>query len=96
MYQKNADEQFYPASITKILTALVVIENCSLDEMVTFSYNAVHDLEEGAYSYIADTGDQLSVEDCLYAMLLQSSNEAAYALAEHCGGTYEEDAELFE
>ena len=50
LYQKNADEQFYPASITKILTALVVIENCSLDEMVTFSYNAVHDLEEGAYS----------------------------------------------
>ena len=93
LYQKNADEQFYPASITKILTALVVIENCSLDEMVTFSYNAVHDLEEGAYSYIADTGDQLSVEDCLYAMLLQSSNEAAYALAEHCGGTVDGFAE---
>lgn len=94
LYDKNGDETLYPASITKILTALVVVENCSLDEMVTFSYEAVHDLEEGAYSYIADTGDQLSVEDCLYAMLLQSSNEAAYALAEHCGGSVEGFAEM--
>lgn len=94
LYEKNADETLYPASITKILTALIVIENCSLDEMVTFSYDAVHDLEEGGYSYIADTGDQLSVEECLYALLLQSSNEAAYALAEHCGGTVAGFAEM--
>ncbi len=94
LYEQNAEMTFYPASITKILTALVVLEHCSLDEEVTFSYNAVHDLEEGAYSYIAATGDVLSVEDCLYAMLLQSSNEAAYALAEHCSGSMEEFAIL--
>ena len=90
VYAKNKDQQFFPASITKILTALVVIENCDdLDEMVTFSHNAIYDLEDGGYSYIAEEGDQLSVRDCLYALMLQSSNECAYALAEHIGGTLE-------
>ena len=85
LYTKNAADKFYPASITKIMTALVVIENAELYEKVTFSREAIHDLEEGAFSYMADTGDVLTVRDCLYAMLLMSSNEAAYALAEHVG-----------
>jgi len=87
LYKKNENEKMYPASITKILTGLVVVENAQPDEMVTFSYNAVHDIDSGGFSYIADTNDQLSVEDCLYAMMLPSSNEAAYALAEHVGGS---------
>ena len=88
IYGKNNNEQFYPASITKILTALVTLEHCNdLDEMVTFSHNAIHDLEDGGYSWIAEEGDQLSVRDCLYALMLQSSNECAYALAEHVGGS---------
>ena len=85
LYAKNAAEKFYPASITKIMTALVVLEHAELYEKVTFSKEAIHDLEEGAFSYMADTGDELTVKDCLYAMLLMSSNEAAYALAEHVG-----------
>ncbi|MBR6271131.1 MAG: D-alanyl-D-alanine carboxypeptidase [Lachnospiraceae bacterium] len=88
LYSKSFNQQFYPASITKILTALVVIENCDdLDEMVTFSKNAVHDIEEGGFSWICEVGDQLSVRDCLYALMLHSSNECAYALAEHFGGS---------
>ena len=85
LYAKNSTEKFYPASITKIMTALVVLEHAELYEKVTFSREAIHDLEEGAFSYMADTGDELTVKDCLYAMLLMSSNEAAYALAEHVG-----------
>lgn len=85
LYEKSARERFYPASITKIMTALVVVENAQLYETVTFSREAIHDLEEGAFSYMADTGDTLTVRDCLYALLLMSSNEAAYALAEHVG-----------
>ena len=85
LYTKNATEKLYPASITKIMTALVVLENAELYDKVTFSREAIHDLEEGAFSYMADTGDVLTVRDCLYAMLLMSSNEAAYALAEHVG-----------
>lgn len=92
LYRKNSNEQFFPASITKIMTALLVIENCDLDEMVTFSHDAVYKMEEGGYSYIAEVGDQLTVRDCLYALLLMSSNEAAHALAEHVAGTIEDFA----
>ena len=87
LYKNNETETLFPASITKILTALVVIENCKLDEMVTFSHNAVYDIEDGGFSYVADVGDQLTVEECLYMLMLLSSNETAYALAEHVGGT---------
>ena len=89
LYSKSGSQQFFPASITKILTALVVIERSDLDEMVTFSHNAVHDIEDGGFSYIAAEGDQLSIRDLLYALMLASSNEAAYALAEHIGGSLE-------
>ena len=94
LYQKNPESSLYPASITKILTALLVIENCSLDEEVEFSYEAVHDIESGGFSYIADTGDKLSVKDCLYALMLMSSNETAYALAEHVSGSVAAFADL--
>ncbi len=89
LYSKSGNQQFFPASITKILTALVVIEHADLDEMVTFSHNSVYDIEEGGFSYIAKEGDQLSVRDLLYALMLASSNEAAYALSEHVGGSRE-------
>lgn len=94
LYEKNADQAYYPASITKILTALVVIENCDLDDMVTFSYNAVYNVEAGSSNMGALDGDQLSVRDCLYGMMLASANEAANALAEHCAGSIEAFAEM--
>ena len=75
LYGKNIHEQHYPASITKILTALVILENCSLDDTVTFSYNAVNNLEPNSTIVGARAGDTLSVRDCLYALLLQSANE---------------------
>ena len=89
LYGKNIHEHYFPASITKILTALVVVENCNLDDMVTFSKNAVYNVEAGSSSAGLDVGDTLTVRDCLYAMLLQSANEAANALAEHAGGSIE-------
>ena len=82
LYGKNIHTSYFPASITKILTALIVIENCDLDEIVTFSHNAVYNVESGSSSAGLDEGDQLTVRDCLYAMLLKSANEAANALAE--------------
>lgn len=51
LYEKNSREAYYPASITKILTALVILENCDLDETVTFSNEAVNTLEPGASSW---------------------------------------------
>ncbi len=88
LFGQNVRLQYYPASITKLLTALVVLENASLDEQVNFSYEAVYDVEEGSGNKVGlEEGDVLSVEDCLYAMLLMSSNQAANALAEHVGGS---------
>lgn len=94
LYGKNIHTTYYPASITKILTALIVIERCDLDEMVTFSHDAVYNVEVGSTSAGLDVGDVLSVRDCLYALLLKSANEAANALAEHVAGSVEAFAEL--
>lgn len=94
LYGQNIHAKQFPASITKVLTALVVLERCSLDETVTFSQNAVYNVEANSSSAGLDTGDQLSVKNCLYAMLLKSANEAANALAEHVAGTTEDFAVL--
>ena len=94
LFEKNSHEPYYPASITKILTALIVIENCGLDETVTFSNTAVNTLEPNSSILGARTGDTLSVRECLYALLLQSANEVANALAEHCAGSMDAFAEM--
>lgn len=86
LYEKNADEIHYPASITKIMTTLLAIENCSLDETVTFSATAVYE-NEGDSSHISrDLGEEMTLEQCLYAVMLASANECAWAVAEHVGG----------
>ena len=88
LFGQNIHEQKAPASIVKILTALVVIENADLDGTVTFSHDAVYNVEDGSGNKNAiEEGDRLSVRDCLYLMLLRSSNQAANALAEHVGGS---------
>lgn len=94
LFEKNSHEPYYPASITKILTALIVIENCGLDETVTFSNTAVNTLEPNSSILGARAGDTLSVRECLYALLLQSANEVANALAEHCAGSMDAFAEM--
>ena len=94
LYGKNMDHPYYPASITKMLTALLVIESCDLNEIVTFSHDAVYNVEEDSSSAGIDEGDQLTVRDCLYALLLASANESANALAEHVSGTREAFADL--
>ncbi len=86
LYEKKADTAHYPASITKIMTTLLALENSALDEVVTFSTNAVY-LNEGSSSHIArDIGEEMTMEQCLYAVMLESANECAYAVAEHVGG----------
>lgn len=88
LFGQNIHLPYAPASITKLLTALVVIENASLTDMVTFSQDAVYNVEDASGNkYNMETGDRLSVEDCLYLLLLQSSNQAGNALAEHVAGS---------
>ena len=86
LYSKNPHDELFPASTTKLLTGLLVIENTTMDEIVTFSSDAVWNIDRGSTHLSIDVGEQLSVEDCLYGLLLASANEVAYALAEHVGG----------
>ncbi len=87
LYEKNSTEKNYPASITKILTTLIALENSDLNEVVTFSDEAI---DNTIGSGIArDYGEQMTMEQCLYAIMLASANECAYAVAEHVGGTME-------
>ncbi len=95
LFGQNIHQPYAPASITKLLTALVVAENASLDEPVTFSHDAVYDVESGSGNSLAlEEGDVLTVRDCLYALLLRSSNQAANALAEHVGGSMDGFVEM--
>lgn len=88
LFGQNIHVPLPPASITKLLTALVVAEHCELDEIVTFSHDAVYNMEAGAGNKLSlEEGDQISVEDCLHMMLLLSSNQSANALAEHVAGS---------
>ncbi len=88
LYGQNIHLPYPPASITKLLTALVVLDHCKLDEMVDFSETAVFSVEADSGNKLGSVaGDRLSVEDCLYGMLLESSNQAANALAEHTAGS---------
>lgn len=87
LYEKNSDEAHYPASITKIMTTLLALENGNLSDMVTFSDDAINNTEGSGIA--RDYGEQMTLEQCLYGVMLESANECAYAVAEYVGGTVE-------
>lgn len=91
LYTKNAHLRLPPASLTKMMTALVTIEHAALNDTVTASKRAV---ETPASSMHLKEGEQVSVRDLLYALLLRSANDAAVALAEHVGGSVEQFARM--
>ena len=94
LYAKDIEAKNYPASITKIITALIALERCELNEEVTYSYHATHSIEFGSSSIARTEGEILTVEESLYALMLSSANECANALAEHVAGSIEEFARL--
>ena len=90
LYSKKANTKRYPASITKIMTTLVAIENCkSLYETVTYSENAINSIEPGSSQIYIEPGEKLTLEESLYAIMLESANEACNGVAEHIGGSIE-------
>lgn len=91
LYEKQPDEEGLIASTTKIMTALVVCEQCNVLDRVRIPAEAVG--IEGSSMYLK-AGDVLTVQDLLYGMMLHSGNDAAVALAIYCGGTVEGFAEL--
>ena len=84
----------YPASTTKIMTAILSIENCNLDDITTVSENAVKSVPSGYTNAKLVIGEKISIRDLLYGLMLNSANEAANVLAEHISGSVEEFAKL--
>lgn len=86
LYEKNADEPLPMASTTKIITAITAIENGRMEDVVTVSKLAA--TTEGSSVWLEE-GEQLTLEELLYALMLESGNDAAVAIAEHVGGSVE-------
>jgi len=87
LYEKNIYDKFYPASTTKILTTLVALENSELSEVLTVSYAADNYVSKTSSRMGLVEGEQITVEQGLYGIMLESGNEATYAVGEHVGGT---------
>lgn len=94
LYGKNIDAQKYPASITKIMTTLLAIEHSHLNERVVFSENAIWGIERNSSHIGIRIGENLSMEDCLYGIMLESANEVCIAVAEHIAGSVDAFVEM--
>lgn len=94
LYDKNAYIPEYPASITKIMTCLLALENTAMGDIVTFSNNAVYSIGRDTSNVGLKEGEIITVEECLKALMIESANEAAVALAEKISGSEEAFAEL--
>mgnify|MGYP004466126759 FL=1 len=87
LYSKNMNEKMFPASTTKIVTAIIVLEHCSLNETVTASYDAISSIPNGYVTANIYGGEELTVEELLELLLVHSANDAANVLAEYVGGS---------
>lgn len=87
IYSKNESEKMYPASTTKILTAILTIENCNLNDVVTVPYEAIASIPSGYSVAALQPGEQLTVEQLLQVMMVHSANDAANVLAYHISGS---------
>lgn len=94
VYAHNIYEKLYPASVTKIVTALVALEYGNLDDIVTISYEASHITEYGAKLCGFNEGDKVKLEKLLYALMVYSGNDAGIAIAEHISGSVDKFAKL--
>lgn len=94
LYEKNSKEKMYPASTTKIMTAILTIENCDLNDIATVSYNAVMSVPSGYSNAALQIDEQLTLGQLLEVLLVHSANDAANVLAEHVGGSNESFATM--
>ncbi|WP_372996555.1 D-alanyl-D-alanine carboxypeptidase family protein [Lutispora sp.] len=93
LYEKESNVKRFPASTTKIMTAILCIEKGNLDDIVTIGTNPPL-VERGSSQIYLIPGEQLTLEQLLYAMMLESANDAAVAIAEHISGSVEDFAKL--
>lgn len=93
MYMKNAFKRFYPASTTKIMTLLIAIENGNLEDVVTVCPEANQVPSDSSFAYI-NAGDQLTLRDLLYGLMIASGNDAAIAVSCHIAGDEQKFVEM--
>ena len=86
LFSKNATDSCSPMSLTKLMTALLALENLSAADSVSFSYQAIHGIGTNVTRVGLVENERISVQDALYAMLVASADEASYALGEKMGG----------
>lgn len=89
LYEKNADQKMYPASITKLMTILLALEHGKLTDEITFSHDAVYNIEQGSAHIAIMEGETLTLEQVLRAIILRSANEASNGVAEYVDGSVE-------
>ena len=94
IYEKNSHTRQYPASITKIMTAYLAIKNGDLNSTITMSDAAVWGIDRNSSHIALDVGEEISMSDALYAVMLMSANEAAWAIAEQVSGSLENFVQL--
>lgn len=94
LYEKNSNASMYPASTTKVLTAIIAIETCPLTDKVIASEGAITSIKSGYTNAKIQVHEQLTMEDLLYALLLNSANEAANVIAEYISGSTQNFANL--
>ena len=94
LYSKNANTRMYPASTTKIMTAILTIENCQLTDTAVASHNAIYSVPSGYSHANIQEGEELTIEQLLNVLLIPSANEAASILAEHIAGSVEAFADM--
>lgn len=94
LYAKNIHERLYPASTTKIMTCLLAMERGNLDDTVNFSHEAVFSVPADGSNMGMDEGESISLEECLYGIMVASANEAANAAAEYISGSIGEFVDL--
>ena len=94
LYSKNMDKTMYPASITKILTGMLALKYANLDETVTMSYDAVFSIDRDSSHIALDVDEEIPMIDALYALSIESANDAANGIAETVAGSMDAFAEM--
>ena len=87
LYSKNPEQTYYPASITKVMTTLVALENSSLTDQITYSADTLNSIEQDSSRVGVEADETMTMEDALYCVMLASGNDTAAGVAEHVGGT---------
>lgn len=90
LYAKDIHKKSYPASTTKLLTCLIAMEQGNLDDMVPFSHEAVFSVPGDGSNMGMDEGESISLEECLYGIMVASANEVANAVGEYISGSIDQ------